>query len=145
MQDAYVLCKIFKKSGPGPRLGEQYGAAFNEEEWDKLTTEAAFPLVPCPSSEVVAATNEPLSQHNVASTSSVPMESRALTVARADGLPYEFSTSSLTAIDELHYHTPRHNGSEMVTANCASDALDACDPTKPGCISLEILTCGLGI
>ncbi|XP_010243196.1 PREDICTED: NAC domain-containing protein 53-like isoform X2 [Nelumbo nucifera] len=33
-QDAYVLCRIFQKSGSGPKNGEQYGAPFIEEEWD---------------------------------------------------------------------------------------------------------------
>ncbi|KAL6543411.1 hypothetical protein OROHE_010033 [Orobanche hederae] len=33
LQDAYVLCKIFKKNGPGPKNGAQYGAPFNEAEW----------------------------------------------------------------------------------------------------------------
>ncbi|XP_012066614.1 NAC domain-containing protein 82 isoform X2 [Jatropha curcas] len=33
-QDAYVLCSIFKKDGPGPRNGAQYGAPFKEEDWD---------------------------------------------------------------------------------------------------------------
>ncbi|KAL1201461.1 NAC domain-containing protein 78 [Cardamine amara subsp. amara] len=37
--DAYVLCRIFQKSGTGPKNGEQYGAPFLEEEWeeDKMT------------------------------------------------------------------------------------------------------------
>ncbi|XP_071710236.1 NAC domain containing protein 52-like [Rutidosis leptorrhynchoides] len=30
----YVLCKVFKKSGLGPKNGEQYGAPFIEEEWE---------------------------------------------------------------------------------------------------------------
>ncbi|GAB2277307.1 hypothetical protein Dimus_012015 [Dionaea muscipula] len=34
MQDLYVLCKVFHKSGFGPKNGEQYGAPFVEEEWD---------------------------------------------------------------------------------------------------------------
>ncbi|KAF8377109.1 hypothetical protein HHK36_030482 [Tetracentron sinense] len=34
LQDAYVLCKIFQKSGPGPKNGEQYGALFKEEDWN---------------------------------------------------------------------------------------------------------------
>lgn len=34
VQDAFVLCKIFQKSGPGPKNGAQYGAPFNEEEWN---------------------------------------------------------------------------------------------------------------
>lgn len=33
VKDAYVLYKIYKKSGSGPKNGEQYGAPFIEEEW----------------------------------------------------------------------------------------------------------------
>lgn len=33
VQDTYVLCKVFKKNGPGPKIGAQYGAPFNEEDW----------------------------------------------------------------------------------------------------------------
>ncbi|KAG2384031.1 NAC domain-containing protein [Vigna angularis] len=31
--DYYALYKVFKKSGPGPKNGEQYGTPFNEQEW----------------------------------------------------------------------------------------------------------------
>ena len=34
-QDAFVLCRIFQKSGSGLRNGEQYGASFIEEKWDE--------------------------------------------------------------------------------------------------------------
>eukprot|EP00268_Persea_americana_P043478 TRINITY_DN4370_c1_g1_i1.p1 TRINITY_DN4370_c1_g1~~TRINITY_DN4370_c1_g1_i1.p1 ORF type:complete len:486 (-),score=118.54 TRINITY_DN4370_c1_g1_i1:223-1680(-) len=34
LQDAYVVCKVFEKSGSGPKNEEQYGAPFIEEEWD---------------------------------------------------------------------------------------------------------------
>lgn len=34
IQDTYVLCKVYCKSGFGPKNGEQYGAPFVEEEWD---------------------------------------------------------------------------------------------------------------
>ncbi|PSS05059.1 NAC domain-containing protein [Actinidia chinensis var. chinensis] len=34
-QDAFVLCRIFQKSGSGPKNGEQYGAPFIEEEWEE--------------------------------------------------------------------------------------------------------------
>lgn len=30
-----MLCKIFQKSGSGPKNGEQYGAPFVEEEWEE--------------------------------------------------------------------------------------------------------------
>ncbi|KAI3686047.1 hypothetical protein L1987_79717 [Smallanthus sonchifolius] len=33
-QEHYVLYKIFKKSGAGPKNGEQYGAPFVDEEWN---------------------------------------------------------------------------------------------------------------
>ncbi|GAB4855688.1 hypothetical protein Ancab_024330 [Ancistrocladus abbreviatus] len=33
-QDSYVLCKVFQKSGIGPKNGEQYGAPFVDEEWE---------------------------------------------------------------------------------------------------------------
>ncbi|KMT14086.1 hypothetical protein BVRB_4g079110 [Beta vulgaris subsp. vulgaris] len=33
-QDCYVICKIYEKSGLGPKNGENYGARFVEEEWD---------------------------------------------------------------------------------------------------------------
>jgi hypothetical protein len=33
VKDYYALYKVFKKSGPGPKNGEQYGAPFKEEDW----------------------------------------------------------------------------------------------------------------
>ncbi|EOY17421.1 NAC domain protein, IPR003441, putative isoform 4 [Theobroma cacao] len=33
MKDYYALYKVYKKSGPGPKNGEQYGAPFKEEDW----------------------------------------------------------------------------------------------------------------
>lgn len=43
-QDAYVICKIFQKSGLGPRNGEQYGAPFNEDDWEDEDAEDAGSL-----------------------------------------------------------------------------------------------------
>ncbi|XP_042495214.1 NAC domain-containing protein 82-like isoform X2 [Macadamia integrifolia] len=34
IQATYVICKIFEKSGPGPKNGEQYGAPYREEDWE---------------------------------------------------------------------------------------------------------------
>lgn len=34
IQDSFALCRVFQKSGPGPKNGEQYGAPFREEDWD---------------------------------------------------------------------------------------------------------------
>ncbi|KAF9601716.1 hypothetical protein IFM89_022703 [Coptis chinensis] len=41
--DYYALYKVFKKSGPGPKNGEQYGAPFVEEEWDDDEEETKTP------------------------------------------------------------------------------------------------------
>lgn len=32
--DGFVLCRVFQKSGTGPKNGEQYGAPLVEEEWE---------------------------------------------------------------------------------------------------------------
>lgn len=33
-QDAFVICKVYEKSGAGPKNGEHHGAPFVEEEWE---------------------------------------------------------------------------------------------------------------
>ncbi|MQL77452.1 hypothetical protein Taro_009902, partial [Colocasia esculenta] len=33
-KDAFVVCRIFQKRGPGPQNGSQYGAPLVEEEWE---------------------------------------------------------------------------------------------------------------
>ncbi|ERN04791.1 NAC domain-containing protein 78 [Amborella trichopoda] len=57
VQDAYVLCRIFQKNGPGPRNGAQYGAPFNEEEWEDDVV--ADSLIPLPMVSGVAPSSEP--------------------------------------------------------------------------------------
>ncbi|WOL12386.1 NAC domain-containing protein [Canna indica] len=42
VQDYYALYKVFRKSGPGPKNGEQYGAPFREEEWDEEEVDESF-------------------------------------------------------------------------------------------------------
>ncbi|KAG9153117.1 hypothetical protein Leryth_012367 [Lithospermum erythrorhizon] len=45
VHDYFALYKVFKKSGPGPKNGEQYGAPFREEDWadeDCLDTGGPF-------------------------------------------------------------------------------------------------------
>ena len=40
-----MLCKVFQKSGPGPKNGAQYGAPFKEEDWE----DDKIPAEPCTS------------------------------------------------------------------------------------------------
>lgn len=42
-KDAFVLCRVFQKSGTGPKNGEQYGAPFVEEEWEEDDEVAPVP------------------------------------------------------------------------------------------------------
>lgn len=44
LQEYYALYKLFKKSGAGPKNGEEYGAPFQEEEW---VDEEEEPVVRC--------------------------------------------------------------------------------------------------
>ncbi|KAJ4844468.1 hypothetical protein Tsubulata_006055 [Turnera subulata] len=55
VQDYYVLYKVYKKSGPGPKNGEQYGAPFREEDWaDDVVAVVKIPVM----AEI------PVKQHN---------------------------------------------------------------------------------
>lgn len=48
VQEPFVLCRIFEKSGSGPKNGEKYGAPFVEEDWvddeDEVRVEEDLPL-----------------------------------------------------------------------------------------------------
>ncbi|THU47887.1 hypothetical protein C4D60_Mb09t20400 [Musa balbisiana] len=44
-QNAFVVCRIFQKSGAGPQNGAQYGAPFLEEEWE-VEADDAVVLMP---------------------------------------------------------------------------------------------------
>lgn len=53
-KDAFVLCRIFQKSGPGPKNGEKYGAPFIEEEWEDEHEVAYFPGEEAPMADEAA-------------------------------------------------------------------------------------------
>lgn len=40
LQDACSLCRIFKKSDPGPKNGEQCGAPFRDEDWNDVVNDS---------------------------------------------------------------------------------------------------------
>ncbi|KAL6609947.1 hypothetical protein ACP70R_039916 [Stipagrostis hirtigluma subsp. patula] len=104
-KDAYVLCKIFKKSGLGPRIGEQYGAPFNEDEWENADAETSmFHLMP--SSEVVNPVDDTHVQHAVASGA---IEDRALlhlSAACAAGEEQSFNNATATTcVEDIAFGT----------------------------------------
>lgn len=68
--DYYALYKVFKKSGPGPKNGEQYGAPFKEEDWvDDEDLVVAKPVEEIPSKE----SKEVATVHNVKPNGQAPL------------------------------------------------------------------------
>eukprot|EP00268_Persea_americana_P008205 TRINITY_DN13162_c0_g1_i1.p1 TRINITY_DN13162_c0_g1~~TRINITY_DN13162_c0_g1_i1.p1 ORF type:complete len:490 (+),score=116.67 TRINITY_DN13162_c0_g1_i1:450-1919(+) len=86
-QDAYVLCKIFEKSGPGPKNGEQHGAPFREEEWDEVDNDESitfynpsFPPRPADCQNLAVLESSVVNSESDACGSSLPEPSEALRV-----------------------------------------------------------------
>ncbi|CAN6337545.1 unnamed protein product [Urochloa humidicola] len=91
-KDAFVLCKIFKKSGLGPRIGEQYGAPFNEAEWDNAEAETSmFPLMT--SSEVVNPTEGPHTQPAVPAAAHEPPLQNASAACAGEESSFDHATA----------------------------------------------------
>ncbi|XXG60779.1 hypothetical protein AAC387_Pa04g2607 [Persea americana] len=64
-QDAFVLCKIFEKSGRGSKNGEQYGAPFKEEDWnDDDDGEGNNSLMPIPCAGTISPSPRPEDEQN---------------------------------------------------------------------------------
>ncbi|KAJ0242161.1 NAC domain containing protein 103 [Hirschfeldia incana] len=47
-QDTYVVCKLFKKNGLGPRHGSEYGAPFKDEDWSDEEDIESLVAIPDP-------------------------------------------------------------------------------------------------
>ncbi|KAJ3694697.1 hypothetical protein LUZ60_000074 [Juncus effusus] len=45
VQESFALYKLFRKSGPGPKNGEQYGAPFREEDWEDQIVDVSAPII----------------------------------------------------------------------------------------------------
>ncbi|KAJ4747817.1 NAC domain-containing protein 82 [Rhynchospora pubera] len=106
-QDSFVVCKIFKKSGVGPKIGEQYGAPFNEKDWendeDFEATVAAFPFLPCqqiavPSSNdnnAITSIPEPVSVSAAATTNTEPVLVAVAATTSIDPVPASSSGTTI--------------------------------------------------
>lgn len=53
-----MLCRVFQKSGTGPKNGEQYGAPFIEEEWEDDDVAAFLPCEEAAVNDVVVGDGE---------------------------------------------------------------------------------------
>ncbi|GAB4836390.1 hypothetical protein Ancab_001301 [Ancistrocladus abbreviatus] len=74
-QDAFVLCRIFQKSGSGPKNGEQYGAPFIEEEWEDGNVENVVPGVEFVADEVFVGDDPVVEQEDFDQTLDVEVPS----------------------------------------------------------------------
>ncbi|KAK7356556.1 hypothetical protein VNO80_15830 [Phaseolus coccineus] len=65
--DVYVVCRIFEKSGAGPKNGAKYGAPLDEKEWDVEEENEQKKVVPLP--EIAHHVVAPLTEtpHNLVS------------------------------------------------------------------------------
>lgn len=130
VQDAFVLCVIFKKDGAGPKNGAQYGAPFNEDDWDDDDDEDAgvrgevsfgdlsFLLPANQRSSILTSPNVPASVCNAASPSghmaAACMPSGAV---RNDSVSGE--TSQLVNV-----------GEQVINGRTASSSAVVCEPAS---------------
>ncbi|KAK1303329.1 hypothetical protein QJS10_CPB11g02223 [Acorus calamus] len=49
LQDAYALCRVFKKCGPGPKIIEHYGTATLPNQWTHASNTGYSPTIEFPS------------------------------------------------------------------------------------------------
>uniref|UniRef100_A0A803KN86 NAC domain-containing protein n=1 Tax=Chenopodium quinoa TaxID=63459 RepID=A0A803KN86_CHEQI len=88
-QDSYAICKIFEKSGAGPKNGEEYGARFVEEEWDSDTDDNVQERTPgLVSCDMSFGTPAVMGTPNIAATTS--------NTSTVMGIPYTAATTSST-------------------------------------------------
>ncbi|KAL5662184.1 hypothetical protein ACJX0J_029309, partial [Zea mays] len=121
-KDTYVLCKIFKKSGLGPRIGEQYGAPFDEAEWDNAEAETSiFPLMT--SSEVVNPTEGPHTQPVApAGALQEPLHNSSATCV-VEGSPFDHATANTCAEGVTFGYTVASSAIEDMPAQLSGDGV----------------------
>ncbi|KAL2504634.1 NAC domain containing protein 82 [Abeliophyllum distichum] len=84
VQDTYVLCKVFKKNGPGPKNGAQYGAPFNEADWDNDDgTLICSESLPSDDPSVTASTLPENGSFSVITSMAVPRSTSGLSLTEA--------------------------------------------------------------
>ncbi|XP_062179697.1 NAC domain-containing protein 2-like [Phragmites australis] len=151
-KDAYVLCKIFKKSGLGPRIGEQYGAPFNEDEWENADAEASlFNLMP--SSEVVNPVEDPHVQHAApAGAVEVPRLQHSSAACAGEESSFDLVTATTCIEEDLAFgYTTAGSAFQDLSAQQAIDGVvsgnnisnevnDMCNPHDFDGLSLEDLS-----
>lgn len=91
-----MLCKVFKKSGPGPKNGAQYGAPFKEEDWEDNETPAehnqsSIPSLPLPDNETRSIVTQPYIHE-------MPVEPNSYGATSVPAMPDNQSCSVITTM-----------------------------------------------
>lgn len=105
-QDSYVICKVYKKSGLGPKNGEHYGAPFVEEEWEtddddeNLETGGGLPLAPEGENQSASDITNALPNHDCVTASTTSNEQQ-ITQNNGSVLQLEIDPTEMIEGDEL--------------------------------------------
>lgn len=118
-QDRYVLYKVFKKNGPGPKNGAQYGAPFVEEEWDNDDSVIAIDALPHDgsSSHVITTTEN---QNTAASNSLINPVCRSGFSIGGSGATVQTSPDE-ALVDGLTHSMVTDTSDPPVAAGCSID------------------------
>ncbi|KAK8308757.1 hypothetical protein V6Z12_D02G081700 [Gossypium hirsutum] len=133
VKDYYALYKLYKKSGPGPKNGEQYGAPFKEEAWD----DEEYSSNPLDSITPVKPPNEVVSAEDTQSTLLDPsprgvLFPEQLTVLHGQA-SFEFSESPISQLllQEAPEVTPVTDHLDQLPQLCEEDFLEIDDLLGP--------------
>ncbi|KAL5993002.1 hypothetical protein ACLOJK_013922 [Asimina triloba] len=134
MQDAFVLCKIFEKSGPGPKNGEERGAPFREEDWEdddaETNSSLLLPLIGSSSlssgSANITATNCRYNTHTQSGDLLQPLPQSHPVVCEEDPLMQE-----CVNVDELLAALSDNDDDALASnENCCGEEPEPAIPTK---------------
>nr|WLO57460.1 NAC transcription factor 1 [Rheum palmatum] len=134
-QEAFVLCRIFHKSGSGPKNGEQYGAPFVEEEWEEDDNEVA--ILPSATAAEVIVTDESVLEENYLNQ---PLERSPplLNFYQGDSSSFaetlaENESSSLTVVNEqqIGQETKDDHKLSNLPAHLEPEAVNNCYAAQP--------------
>nr|KJB28926.1 hypothetical protein B456_005G076200 [Gossypium raimondii] len=133
VKDYYALYKLYKKSGPGPKNGEQYGAPFKEEAWD----DEEYSSIPLDTITPVKPPNEVVSAEDTQSTLLDPsprgvLFPEQLTVLHGQA-SFEFPESPISQLllQEAPEVTPVTDHLDQVPQLCEEDFLEIDDLLGP--------------
>ncbi|XP_065874187.1 uncharacterized protein [Euphorbia lathyris] len=133
-QDSYVLCSIFKKDGPGPRNGAQYGAPFNEEDWDDddVGEVNGVHAVYCAGiSESIPPINhnQPITTSLLSPPEALPSTSNSVAVVADDHASYSEAPQDSIESDDIF--TMLANFSEDISLALAQNEVNEVDALNP--------------